>query len=298
MPSPEAVAFISSMKSQMPAPGAPVPTFEDQRRQTSAMFGAMSPLPDEAVAADVSIGNMPARWLDLPESSLQRVVLYLHGGGHVVGGIDSHQGLAARIGRSAHARVLIPDFRLAPEDPFPAGLDDALQAYLYLLDSGYDTARISIVGDSSGGGLTAALLILLREREVDLPAAAVLLSPWIDLTLSGKSITELSDVDPLLTSTSLDLWAHLYAGATDRAHHLISPLAADLTGLPPVLIQAGTAELLKSDSEMFAAHLSACGVEVTLELEDDLFHAYQLFPMLPESIAAVDRIGVFLTQRT
>jgi acetyl esterase/lipase len=194
--------------------------------------------------------------------------------------------------------VLILNYRLAPESPYPAAVTDAVSAYQFLLDSGFDPDRLIIAGDSAGGGLTVAALVSLRDRGLSLPGAAVALSPWADLTLAGESVTAKADEEVVLSLDTLRLWARLYTAGADPADPLISPVNADLSGLPPLLIQVGTSEVLLSDAERLAERARAAGGTVEFQPEDGLFHCYQLFPLYPEAHDAVDRVGTFILDHT
>jgi acetyl esterase/lipase len=226
-------------------------------------------------------------------------MLYLHGGGYAIGSIVTHRGLAGRLSQAAAARVLLVDYRLAPEHPFPAAVNDATGAYRWLLAQGIDPARLIIAGDSAGGGLTIAALVAVRDAGMPLPAAAVCLSPWVDLEGSGDSVTTKATADPLVQKAGLlQLAAWYLAGANPRTP-LAAPLYADLRDLPPLLIQVGTAEILLDDATRLAEKAIAAGVKVTLEPWEDMIHVWQLFaPMLPEGQKAIERIGVFVQQHT
>ncbi|GHF36355.1 acetyl esterase/lipase [Amycolatopsis bartoniae] len=297
MPSPEALAVIEQFRTQPPADTAGL-SYQEQREQSGQMISSMAPLPADAKTESVTVAGVPALWVEVPESEPDRAVLYLHGGGYVVGSVLSHRELAARIARAAKARVVVLDYRMAPEAPHPAAVDDAVGAYRFLLDEGFVPARITIAGDSAGGGLTVATLVALRDRGVPLPAAGVALSPWTDLTLSGKTITSKVDEEPILDVDTLRLWAGLYTGDHDPADPLISPLNADLSGLPPLLVQVGTAEVLLSDAERLVDKVKAAGGVVEYQPEPGLFHCYQLFPLYPEAQQGVDRIGQFVLRHT
>jgi acetyl esterase/lipase len=298
MPSPEAVAAIAMFRSRQANPGAADLSYAEQREQGGLMISSMAPMPAEAKTERLTVAGVSALWVEVPDSELDRAVLYLHGGGYVVGNILSHQELAARIARAAKARVLVLDYRLAPESPYPAAVSDAAGAYQFLLDAGLEPSRLTIAGDSAGGGLTVATLLALRERGLPLPGAAVVLSPWADLTHSGESITTKAVEEPVLTLENLRLWAGLYAGDADLADPMISPVNADLSGLPPLLVQVGTAEVLLSDAERLVEKVRTAGGTVEYQPEDGLFHCYQLFPLYPEAHDAVDRIGEFIRKHT
>ena len=198
------------------------------------------------------------------------MLLYLHGGGYQLGSFKSHGELASRLGRASGRRVLLPEYRLAPEHPFPAAIDDVLAVWRWLRGAaGLDASAITVAGDSAGGALAVAMMTTLRDSGEDLPAAAVLMSPWADLSSSGASITERVDEDPILTPHEVPAFAATYLAGADPRTPLASPLFALLDGLPPLLIQVGTAELLLSDSEELAKSAAAAGVDVTLQVREE-----------------------------
>jgi monoterpene epsilon-lactone hydrolase len=253
----------------------------------------MFPLAPDVTHQSVDAGGVPAEWVGVPESRADRVILYLHGGGYVIGSPNTHRELASRIARATQARALVIDYRLAPEHPFPAAVEDATAAYRWLVGTGVSSSRIAIAGDSAGGGLTLATLLALRDARQPLPAAGVCMSPWTDLEGTGASAQPGGADDPLLDLAGLrEMGAH-YASASPR-DPLAAPLYASFRGLPPLLIQVGTRELLLDDSTRVAAKAKAEGVDVTLEAWDGLIHVWQLFgPNVPESEQAVARIGEF-----
>jgi acetyl esterase/lipase len=206
--------------------------------------------------------------------------------------------MISRLSRTAAARALAIDYRLAPEHPFPAAVEDATAAYRWLLSGGVDPAGVVIAGDSAGGGLTVATLVALRDAGDPLPAAAVCLSPWVDMEGLGESMTAKADVDPMIQRGEILEMAQAYLGEADPRTPLAAPLYADLTGLSPMLIQVGTAEVLLDDSIRLAERARAAGVDVTLEPWDDMFHVWQAFALLlPEGQQAIDRIGEFVRER-
>lgn len=276
--------------------GQPIPrdaSFADQRAAMENLT-AMAPAPDGVTCTPCDAGGRPAEWVAAAGGRDDRALLYLHGGGYCIGSINSHRLLAADLARAAGVRVLVLDYRLAPEHPFPAAVDDAVAAYRFLLDAGFDRRRLAIAGDSAGGGLTAATLLALRDRDLPLPAAAALLSPWLDLSQSGDSMTTCAALDPMVQRASLQRMADAYLAGGDPRTPLASPLFGDLRHLPPLLIQVGTAETLLDDARRFAARASEAGVEATLEVWDDMIHVWQAFGMLPEARDAQARIGEFL----
>jgi acetyl esterase/lipase len=274
----------------------PIPrdaTFADQRAAMESLT-QMAPPPADATCTPCEVGGRPAEWVDAAGARDDRVLLYLHGGGYCIGSINTHRTLAADLSRAAGVRVLVIDYRLAPEHPFPAAVEDAVAAYRFLLDAGCDRRRLAIAGDSAGGGLTAATLLALRDRDLPLPAAAALLSPWLDLSQSGESMTTCAALDPMVQRDPLQRMADAYLAGADPATPLASPLFADLRHLPPLLIHVGTAETLLDDARRFAARATAAGVEATLEVWDDMIHVWHAFGMLPEARDAQARVGEFL----
>jgi len=270
--------------------------------QTRAGFEAMTslmPVAPDVRRETVNASGVPAEWVVAPGAVAERVILYLHGGGYVVGSINTHRELASRLSRAAGARVLVIDYRLAPEHPHPAALDDCTAAYRWLLSIGAQPSRMVIAGESAGGGLTVATLVVLRDAGLPLPAAGVCLSPWVDLEGIGESMTTKAAVDPMVQADGLRKMAALYLAGQDPRTPLAAPLYANLSGLPPLLIQVGTAETLLDDSTRLAERARKAGVQVTLEPWEDMIHGWHIFAsMLPEARQAIDRIGVFVAERT
>jgi acetyl esterase/lipase len=267
------------------------PTVEEMRLGFE-ILGQRLPASENVQREKVNANGVPAEWITAAGIEPQRVLLYLHGGGYVIGSIATHRGLAERLSRAAEARVLIIDYRLAPEHPFPAAVEDATAAYCWLLASGISPAQIGIAGDSAGGGLTVATLVALRDAGEPLPMTGVCQSPWVDLEGVGESMLARAGLDPMVQKEGLLHMAGLYLGDADPQTPLAAPLYADLTGLPPLLIQVGTSETLYDDAIRLAERATAAGVEVTLEPWQDMIHVWQLFaPMLPEGQQAIERIG-------
>ena len=255
-------------------------------------------LPAGLIRESLTVNGVPAEWVTARGAAADRAVLYLHGGGYVIGSIATHRELAARISAASGARCLVIDYRMGPEHRFPAAVDDAVAAYRWLLDAGYAPERLAIAGDSAGGGLTMATLLALRERKLPLPATGVCLSPWVDLTMSGASMTSKLKDDPMLSREPLAMMAGHYLGGADPRAPLASPVFADLRGLPPLLIQVGAAEVLLDDSTRLAENARAGGVEVELEVWPDMIHVWQAFAaLLPEGQQAIERIGAHLAKR-
>ncbi|MEU6231271.1 alpha/beta hydrolase [Streptomyces sp. NPDC047042] len=270
------------------------PTLAEQRNGFSAAF--TRPAPEGVATRRTVLGGRPALELEPAEASGPGRLLYLHGGGYVVGSPETHEGLVGELARRAGLRALSVDYRLAPEHHFPAAVDDGLAAYRELLDAGTDPRDLVVAGDSAGGGLSIATLLAARDAGLPQPAAVVVFSPWVDLTLAGESMRAKDGADPLFIEADLHALADHYVGAGDRAHHLASPVFADLTGLPPLLVQVGANEVLLDDAVRLAGRAGADDVEVTLEVGPGLPHVFQLhYGRLDEADAALDRAARFLT---
>ena len=254
--------------------------------------------PRKMKVRSLEINGVSAEWLYQKGQIEDRAILYLHGGSYNAGSLNTHRSLAARIGKISSSPVLSIDYRLAPENPFPAALEDAVSAYNWLIEhKNIKPNKIAIAGDSAGGGLTFATLLKLREEEKTFPACAIGLSPWTDLALTGDSIKTKADVDIMLTENEGEQSAELYLRDIARNHPLASPLYADLKGLPPLFIQTGTAEIILDDSTRFAEKAEKSGVKVTLDLWPDMFHVFQIFGnLMPESKKALEKIGHFIKE--
>ena len=255
-------------------------------------------IPKGVTVRTVQAGGIHAEWIDPADMDPHRTILYLHGGGYCICSLDTHRGLAARLALAARARVLIIDYRLAPEHPFPAALEDASAAYRWLLAQGISERQIAIGGDSAGGGLTLATAVGLREGSQALPAALFLLSPWTDLTFSGDSIHTKKEVDPIFGGDGNRLgFAPAYLGVNDPTNPLISPLFADLHELPPTLIQVGSDEILLDDSVRLEEKLKAAQVPTRLVVWQGMWHVFQVFaPYAPEAQQAIFQVGDFIRE--
>ncbi|MBN1285305.1 MAG: alpha/beta hydrolase [Anaerolineae bacterium] len=263
------------------------------RARMSTLGSFAPPLQDVAIEA-VDAGGVPAEWFTPPDAGTG-VILYTHGGGYVVGTVASYRAMLSRLAKIGGLRVLAIEYRLAPEFPFPAAVEDSTAAYRWLLAQSAAPERIVLAGDSAGGGLAAATLLALREAGDPLPAAAVLFSPFADLTGAGTTLTTLAGADPILAwEDSLEEAAAAYAGDTDPHDPLISPVYADLHGLPPLLILVGSNEILLSDSTRLARRARLAGVDVTLDVWEGMVHVWPLFGVtLPESWAALEAASAF-----
>jgi monoterpene epsilon-lactone hydrolase len=295
MPSQAMQDVIDALRDEQKASASQPPPTLEERRATFAPGGRPHPVPDDVQVTEVTAGGVPAHWLTAPGTDTGRVLLFLHGGGFEFGSVRSDGELAARLGRASGMRVLFPEYRLAPEHHFPAAIDDALAAWRWLrTDQGLNASSIAVAGDSAGGGLAVALLVAVRDAGEALPAAAVLMSPTVDLTSSGASMTERAEQDPISTPAMLEQFAADYLAGADPKNPLASPLFAPLAGLPPLLIQVGTADLLLSDSERLGAAAAKAGVDVTLEISEGLPHVYPLMLGTPEAAQATEQTGKFL----
>jgi epsilon-lactone hydrolase len=291
----EKIAALLALRAA--AAGQPAPIVA-QNRASFDSRGDLYPLPGDTVVSKADAGGVPARWITFPGADAGRVLLYLHGGGYQIGSFHSHGELAARLGRASGRRVLLPEYRLAPEHPFPAGIDDVLAVWRWLRGAaGLDASAVALAGDSAGGALAVAMMTTLRDTGEDLPAAAVLMSPWTDLSSSGASMTERAGEDPILTPEEVRAFAATYLAGADPRTPLASPLFARLDGLPPLLIQVGTAELLLSDAEELAKSAGAAGVDVTLQVREGLPHVYPAMVGTPEAAEATGQAGAFLRDK-
>ena len=295
MPSQAMQDSIDALRDRRKASAGQAPPTLEQRRAAFTPGDRLHPVPEDVRVTEVTAGGVPAYWLTAPGADAGPVLLFLHGGGYELGSLRSDGELAARLGRASGMRVLFPEYRLAPEHPFPAAIDDVLAAWRWLrVGKGLSARSLAVAGDSAGGGLATALLVAARDAGQALPAAAVLMSPTVDLTSSGASMTERADQDPVSTPAMLRQFAAGYLAGADPKTPLASPLFAALAGLPPLLIQVGTADLLLSDSERLAAAAAQAGVDVSLEIGQGLPHVYQLLLGTPEAAQATGQIGTFL----
>ncbi len=273
---------------------------EDIAEQREAMDNAAAsfPLGEDVVREETNAGGVPAEWLTPETASGDGVLMYLHGGGYCIGSMTSHRHMIANIARAAGVRALSVGYRLSPEHPFPAGLDDAVTVYRWLVEKGTPPKCIVIGGDSAGGGLTLATLLKLREDGIDQPAGAVLISPWTDLTSSGDSIRTQAASDPILNPDRVGHIAQWYADGADVTLPLISPLFADLVGLPPLFVQVGSAEILLDDSTRLAQAALDQGLDLELDVWEDMFHVWHYYAdWIPEGREAIEKIAHFMSAK-
>jgi acetyl esterase/lipase len=267
----------------------------EQRRQLRELIAAQ-PLPADVTVTAAALGGVPTAEITIDGIEPRHVVLYFHGGVYVLGDAFQAAGLASQVGRRTAAKVISVDYRLAPEHPYPAAVDDALAAYEALLHNGTDPSDIAFAGESAGGGLAVATLVSARDHGLPLPAAAFVMSPYADLTLAGATMDTKREVDVLMSREALQSRVTDYTAGQDAALGLISPIFADLSGLPPLIIQAGTHEVLLDDAVRLARQAATADVEVTLDITPQVPHVFQTFsPILDEGAAALDRAGHLLS---
>lgn len=289
--SPEFDRLLAALQKYPAQPGVPVETL---RAGHEAVHAARPPA-DDVTVAPVDAGGVPAEFVSVGPASSDRTLVYVHGGGFALGSLATARPFAAELARAIGVRVLSVDYRLAPEVAHPAALEDSVAAYRYLLEIGVDAGDIALCGDSAGGGLCIATIVTLRDTGIALPAACVCLSPWTDLAMPGKSFASNADRDPQVSRAMLAEFADAYAGGEDLSMPLISPVHANLTGLPPVLVQVGGAEALLDDGVAFAERAVAQRVDVTIRVWDDMIHVWQVYaPRLPEARAAVIEVAHWL----
>lgn len=271
-----------------------IPKLRTDTEKSAKMLGK---LPKEIEVSPVKIDNVYAEWIRSNDAAKNKAILYFHGGGYVIGSCVAHRAVVAKFVQGSGINALVFDYRLAPEHPFPAALDDSLTAYNHLLKEGYSASDIVFVGDSAGGGLCLATLLAIKDKGLPLPAAAVALSPWTDLTNSGESLITNAEVDALTWKDSWNVFSRYYAGDNDSKLPYISPLFGDLNELPPMLIYIGGDELLRDDSTRFAQKAKDAGVDVTLKIGEGMFHCYPACsPLFPEAKQAMEHICDFIVE--
>jgi acetyl esterase/lipase len=267
----------------------------EQRRLLRELTSAQ-PLPADVTVTAAALGGVPTAEITIDGIEPRHVVLYFHGGVYVLGGAFQAADLASQVGRRTRAKVISVDYRLAPEHPYPAAVNDALAAYEALLHNGTAPSDVAFAGESAGGGLAVATLVNARDHGLPLPAAAFVMSPYADLTLAGATMQTKREVDVLMSREALQSRVSDYTSGQDAAAGLISPIFADLSGLPPLIIQAGTHEVLLDDAVRLARQAATADVEVTLDITPQVPHVFQTFyPILDEAAAALDRAGQLLS---
>jgi len=292
MASQENTALVANLRNRPALAGT---TPQEWRDQFASSYGNF-PHADGIARSPVAVrDDLDGEWFR-GGGQHEAVILYVHGGGYMLGCTRSHRPLISNLVAASGIDALGINYRLAPEHPFPCGLEDVIQGYQYLLTSGYQPKHIAIAGDSAGGGLAAALLLAIRDRGMPRPACGVLMSPWMDLTCSAQSLERNLASDPLVAREVLEAMAWAYVPDKRlRDDPLVSPLFASLTGLPPLLIQVSTAEVLEDDSVRFAEKAKKAGVSVTLESTDEVVHVWHQYAhLIPEGRQAIDRAADFL----
>jgi acetyl esterase/lipase len=280
------------------SPFDPAGDLREQRPLFEKMIAA-APVPADVVTTAGQLGGVPVIYVEVPGTTTDGVILYFHGGFFAIGSAATSVGLAADLARKARMQVVTVDYRLAPEHPYPAAPDDAMTAYRSLLDSGQDVARVALAGESAGANLAVVTLAAIGRAGLPQPTSAVLMSPWADLAGTGDSIKAKADVDPVITADAVRVRARDYLGGADACDPAVSPLFGSLAGLPPLLIQAGSYEILLDDAIRLAARAANDDVAVTLDVVPGVPHVFQAFAaVLDEGEAALTRAGAFLRAHT
>ena len=299
MPSPEMQAVIAQLKEEKQKAVVLPPSSWEEMRADYQQMGKFYPATKEAVQTETNLADRYTRCFSPEESDPRRAVLYLHGGGYTMGGIVTHEAITSRLALAAGCTVYALDYRLAPEHPFPAAIEDAADAFRDLVVRGLTASSIAVAGDSAGGGLSLACALALRDAGDAVPGCLVPISPWNDLIGDTGWAACDGTIDPMVTAESLHRMTADYMNGGDGRTPYASPLHADLKGLPSMLIQVGSAEILLTDATLMADRAKAAGVDVTLEIEDGAPHVWHHFaPAVPESVAAIDRAGVFIREHT
>lgn len=291
MAGPEIVKLKKIIREKAVPPGVEVPLEVMRKGMEKVAFKAA----DDIQVESVTVAGRAAEWVRAPGVQSGKAILYLHGGGYVMGSINTHRSMVGEISRAAQAAALLVDYRLAPEDPFPAAVEDGVAAYRWLLEQGFKPQNLSIAGDSAGGGLALATLVSARDQGLPMPASAVPISPWSDLTCTNESYKTRAEADPMIAPSGINKMAGRYLGTADAKHPYASPNFASLAGFPPLLIHVGRDEVLLDDSIKLDQKAKADGVSSTLEIWDDMIHVWHAFhPMLPEGKQAIVRVGEFM----
>lgn len=294
MPSPQLPLILSALRARS-ATRSTLSVAES--RAAFENLARVCPVAEDVAIEPVDARGVPCEWVTPPGGDPSSILLFLHGGAYVMGSLSTHRDLASRLARAAGGRALTVGYRLAPEHRFPSAFDDALASYRWLLGQGFDPRRLAVAGDSAGGGLGLAMLVALRDRGLPLPAALAGLSINVDLEGTGESMDSKAAADPVIQRRFLLETAQHYLGGHDRRDPRVSPLYADLSGLPPLLLQVGSLETLLDDSTRLAERARAAGVSARLEVWDGMFHGWQLYAkMLPEGRAAIEQVGEFLRE--
>ena len=287
----QVIGILKAIRSKPPA------DIHEARAVLDQAFGEFRPPPDVNVF-DIDAGGVPCQWITAPDVPQDRLIIYFHGGAYAACSPTTHQDLISRLSRASGAAALGVDYRLAPEHPFPAAVEDSIAAYNWALGHGFEPSKIVLAGDSAGGGLALSVMLASRDSGGPLPAAAVCFSPWVDLECSGESMAANDHLDDFIKYAGLSARAESYLGGADPRHPWASAIHAGLRGLPPMLIHVGSAETLLDDSTRLAALAGDAGVDVTLKIWDDMVHVWQAFAsILPEGQQSIEEAGEFIRKR-
>ncbi len=268
-------------------------------RKSLEKLSGMAKLPQGVKYEKIDIDGVPVEWCIPDNLKNAGVILYTHGGGYVAGSIRTHRGTTGRLAIASKTKCISVEYGLAPENPFPAALNDVIKVYHFLLKQGYDSKKIVISGDSAGGGLAVATLLKLRDDNAPQPAAGVLLSPWLDLELTGQSATTMASTDPMVVPEALREFGLMYTTKDNLRNPLTSPLYANLKGLPPFYIQASSSEVLYDDTTRFEKKLKEAGVVCNVEYWKNMLHVWQAYaPVLPEAQKAINKLGEYIEKKT
>lgn len=297
MPSAQARTLIDTFRKELKESGVFTGNLDEARKVWDAYSESVPAYSDRVVIDRLDEGRVRGEWITHPDSDPAHLVLHFHGGGYVIGHPKTYRNFNGRVAEGARARVFSVDYRLAPEHPFPAARDDCLAAYEWALSLGYSPSQVAFVGESAGGGLVLATLLAAKAKGLALPASAVAISPWADLTNSGESHRFNREPDAMIPPGLLDAWAKDYLAGSDAADPGASPLFGDLAGLPPIHLAVGSTETLLDDARRLFMKLSSAGVETHIEVCPEMPHNYPLFAYaIPEGEAAVKKIGAFFRQ--
>jgi acetyl esterase/lipase len=270
----------------------------DLRRYYDSLSASFGEPPKDMVVERAQLGQIKGQWVSVGETQPQRLVLYLHGGGFVSGSLESHRALVARLCKAAGAVALMLDYRLAPEFPFPAGLRDAVDGYRFLIGRGFAPESLVLAGDGAGGGLAFAALMAIRNAQLPMPAACVALSPWADMTLTGWSMLQNAKTDASLSFELLFLSARHYLKGANPADPYASPVFGSLRDFPPIMVHAGSHEILRDDASRLGELAAAANIPVSVEIYDGMPHLFQASPSASEAKVSLTRLGQFIRLRT
>ncbi len=294
MISPEAIELITSFRKDIKESGLFTLPFDEQRTNWDALGETFPEYSADIAIEAVDCDGVASEWVVAPGADDNKVLLHFHGGGYVIGHPNSYRNFNSRLSEATGSRVLAVDYRLAPEHPFPAALDDTLAAYKWVLAQGYEPSQIGFMGESAGGGLVFATLLAARDDKMPLPAAAATISPWVDLVNAGASHAFNAEADPMVGPSVLDIFAAAYLNNTDQKNPLASPLYGDPSGLPPTYILVGSTEVLLDDARTMFMNLSRAGVDTTIQVAPEMPHIWPIFAyQLPEGRSAIANIAAF-----